>query len=139
MAQSKGVGHRIAPAAVYAPFVSDRIPEGVSPAAVLGPFRNFQAKLLAVWGHAVLRGAPPRDIAELVADYAEELPGERTEVIRLYVVTTFGATVKPGGVVVKRGAAADALPELAALAAEVAAGRRSIRGALAMNDAAPSH
>jgi hypothetical protein len=130
MAQSKGVGHRVAPPELYAPFVSERVPAGVSPAAVLGPFRNFQAKLIAVWGRAVLRGTPPRDIAELVEAYAADLPAERAEVIRLFVVTTFGATVKPGGVAIKPGAAGESLPELTALAAEVAAGRRPLRQAV---------
>jgi hypothetical protein len=132
MAQSKGIGHRVAPAEVYAPFVSQRVPVGISPAAVLGPFRNFQAKLIAAWSRAVLRGAPPRDIADLVEAYAAELPGERAEVIRLFVVTTFGATVKPGGVAMGAGSGGgDPLPELTALAAEVAAGRRSLRAAVA--------
>ena len=130
MAQSKGIGHRVAPAEVYAPFVSERVPAGVSPAAVLGPFRNFQAKLIAAWSRAVLRGAPPRDIADLVEAYAAELPGERAEVIRLFVVTTFAATVKPGGVAMGGRNVADPLPELTALAAEVAAGRRSLRAAV---------
>jgi len=51
-------------------------------------------------------------------------------VTRIFVITTYGATVKPGGV---RPPAADpgsALPELTALAAEVAAGKRSARSAL---------
>ena len=128
MAQSKGVGHRVAAPEVYAPFVSERIPNGISPAAVLGPFRNSQAKLISAWSRAVLRGAAPRDIADLVEVYATDLPQERSEVIRLFVVTTFGATVKPGGVTA--GSGADPLPELTALAAEVAAGRRSLRAAL---------
>ena len=127
LAQSKGVGHRVAPAEVYAPFVSERVPAGVSPAAVLGSFRNFQVKLIAAWSRAVLRGTPPRDIADLVQAYAAELPAERAEVIRLFVVTTFGATVKPGGVLM---GTTDPLPELTALAAEVAAGRRSLRAAV---------
>jgi hypothetical protein len=127
MAQSKAIGHRVAPAEVYSPFVSERVPAGVSPAAVLGSFRNFQAKLIAAWSRAVLRGAPPRDIADLVQAYAAELPAERAEVIRLFVVTTFGATVKAGGVAL---GSADPLPELTALAAEVAAGRRSLRAAV---------
>jgi hypothetical protein len=143
MAQSKGIGHRVAPAEVYAPFVSERVPAGISPAAVLGPFRNFQAKLISAWSRAVLRGAPPRDIADLVEAYAAELPGERAEVIRLFVVTTFGATVKPGGVAMGTGpggagagasskgdGGSDPLPVLTALAAEVAAGRRSLRAAV---------
>ena len=132
MAQSKAIGHRIAPADIYAPFVNERVPPGVSPAAVLGPFRNFQAKLITAWSRAVLRGTPPRDIADLVALYAALLPAERSEVIRLFVVTTYGATVKEGGVpaALAGGAAVEALPELTALAAEVAAGRRSLRAAV---------
>ncbi|HEX3697045.1 MAG TPA: hypothetical protein VH374_16835 [Polyangia bacterium] len=133
-AQAKGVGHRVAPPELYGPFVKERVPPGISPAAVLGPFRNFQAKLIAVWGRAVLRGRPPRDIVDLVEDYATDLPAERSEAIRLFVVTTFGATVKEGGVVaglpVHGKPSKDVLPELTALAAEVAAGRRSLRQAL---------
>jgi len=131
LAQSKAVGRRVAPADVYAPFVTDRVPPGVSPAAVLGPFRNFQAKLLTAWGRAVLAGAPPADVAGLVDAYGRAMPDERAEAYRIFVVTTYGATVKAGGV---RAAGADvtaALPELTALAAEVAAGRRSSRAALA--------
>jgi hypothetical protein len=127
LAQSKTVGRKVAPAEVYAPFVTDRVPDGVSPAAVLGPFRNFQAKLLSAWGHAVLEGRPPRDIGDLVEAYARALPAERADVTRIFVITTYGATVKPGGV---RPPAADpgsALPELTALAAQVAAGKISIR------------
>jgi hypothetical protein len=130
LAQSKAVGRRVAPPEVYAPFVSARVPPGVSPAAVLGPFRNFQAKLLSAWGRAVLAGAPPRDIAELVEVYARAMPAERSEAIRIFVVTTYGATVKPGGVRVSGADATAALPELTALAAEVAAGRRSSRQAV---------
>jgi hypothetical protein len=127
LAQSKTVGRKVAPPEVYAPFVTDRVPDGVSPAAVLGPFRNFQAKLLSAWGRAVLEGHPPRDIGDLVEAYARALPAERGDVVRIFVITTYGATVKPGGV---RPPAADpgsVLPELTALAAEVASGKRSIR------------
>jgi hypothetical protein len=131
LAQSKAVGRRVAPADVYAPFVSERVPPGVSPAAVLGPFRNFQAKLLTAWGRAVLGGAPPADIAALVEAYGRAMPDERAEAFRIFVVTTYGATVKPGGVRATGAAAAAALPELTALAAEVAAGRLSSRAALA--------
>ena len=49
------------------------------------------------------------------------MPAERAEAIRLFVVTTYGATVKPGGVSVD-GDSTAALPELTALAAEVAGG-----------------
>ncbi len=130
LAQSKTVGRKVAPPEVYAPFVTDRIPPGVSPAAVLGPFRNFQAKLLSAWGRAVLEGRPPRDIADLVEAYGRALPAERGEAIRIFVITTYGATVRPGGVPLPPGDAGAALPELTALAAEVAAGKLSCRAAL---------
>jgi hypothetical protein len=131
LAQSKAVGRRVAPADVYAPFVSERVPPGVSPAAVLGPFRNFQAKLLTAWARAVLAGEPPADVAALVEAYGRAMPDERAEAFRIFVVTTYGATVKPGGVRATGASAGAALPELTALAAEVAAGRLSIRAALA--------
>jgi hypothetical protein len=130
LAQSKSVGRKIAPDAVYAPFVKDRVPEGISPAAVLGPFRNFQAKLLSAWARAVLEGHPPADIAELVDAYGRALPAERSEIVRIFVVTTFGGTVKPGGVRPPAGSPGAALPELTALAAEVAAGKLSSRAAI---------
>jgi hypothetical protein len=130
LAQSQAVGRKVAPDDVYAPFVSDRVPPGVSPAAVLGPFRNFQAKLLTAWARATLAGTPPRDIADLVEAYARALPAERAEAYRIFVVTTFGATVKLGGVKATGKDALSALPELTTLAAEVAAGRRSSRAAL---------
>jgi hypothetical protein len=130
LAQSKSVGRKIAPDAVYAPFVKDRVPEGISPAAVLGPFRNFQAKLLSAWARAVLEGHPPNDIADLVDAYGRALPAERSEIVRIFVVTTFGATVRPGGVRPPAGNPGEALPELTALAAEVAAGKMSSHGAL---------
>jgi len=128
--QSKTVGRKVAPAEVYAPFVTDRIPPGVSPAAVLGPFRNFQAKLLSAWGRAVLEGKPPHDIVDLVEAYGRALPAERAEVIRIFVVTTYGATVRKGGVPLPAGDPGAALPELTALAAQVAAAKLSLRAAL---------
>jgi len=131
LAQSKTVGRKVAPNEVYAPFVKDRVPEGVSPAAVLGPFRNFQAKLLSAWARAVLEGHPPRDIADLIDAYGRALPAERSEVVRIFVVTTYGATVKVGGVHPPDRDPGTALPELTALAAQVAAGKLSSRAALA--------
>jgi hypothetical protein len=130
LAQSKTVGRKIAPDAVYAPFVKDRVPEGISPAAVLGPFRNFQAKLLSAWARAVLEGHPPVNIADLVEAYGRALPAERPEITRIFVVTTFGGTVRAGGVRPPAGNPGEALPELTALAAEVAAGKLSAHAAL---------
>ena len=127
MAQAKGVGRKVASNDVYAPFVKDRVPPGVSPAAVLGPVRNFQVKLLTAWARAVAAGHPPRDLVDLVTAYGAALPGERAEATRLFVVTTFGATVKAGGVSAAPADATTSLAELTALAAEVAAGRKPIR------------
>jgi len=127
MAQSKGVGRKVAPDDVYAPFVKDRVPPGVSPAAVLGPVRNFQVKLLTAWARAIAAGHPPRDLIDLITAYAEALPAERAEATRLFVVTTYGATVKAGGVSAAPADATASLAELTALAAEVAAGRKTIR------------
>jgi hypothetical protein len=58
------------------------------------------------------------------------MPAERVEVFRIFVVTTYGATVKPGGVKATGPDALATLPELTTLAAEVAAGRRSSHAAL---------
>ena len=130
LAQSKSVGRKVAPPEVYAPFVKDRVPPGVSPAAVLGPFRNFQAKLLSAWGLAVLAGKPPRDIADWIEAYGRALPAEKLEAARVFVMTTYGATVKTGGVPAAAEKPGQALAELTALAAEVAAGKLSARAAL---------
>ncbi len=130
LAQSKSVGRKVAPPEVYAPFVKDRVPPGVSPAAVLGPFRNFQAKLLSAWGRVVLEGKPPRDIADLIEAYGRALPAEKLEAVRVFVITTYGSTVKAGGVPPAADKAGHALAELTALAAEVAAGKLSAHAAL---------
>ncbi len=64
MAQDRAIGPRVAPDAFYAPYAAKRMLKGVSPAAILGTFRNFQAKLLGAWASAVLRGKAPKDIAD---------------------------------------------------------------------------
>jgi hypothetical protein len=97
---------------------------------VLGPFRNFQAKLLSAWGRAVVDGRPPRELADLVEAYGQALPAERLEVVRVFVITTHGATVKEGGVRKAVDKPGEALAELTTLAAEVAAGKLSPRAAL---------
>ena len=102
----------------------------MSPAAILGTFRNFQAKLLGTWAAAVGRGKAPKDIVDFVATYAAAFPAERAEVIRIFVVTTFGGTVKSGGVSMDPKDAQHTLAELTALAAEVTAVRRSLRAGL---------
>jgi hypothetical protein len=130
MAEATGVGRRVAPPEIYAPFVSQRVPPGVSPAAVLGPIRNFQVKLLCAWAAAILAGRPPRDLVDLVLAYTQALPAERADVVRIFVVTTYGATVKPGGVSPRVANSSTAVAELTALAAEVTAGRRTLREAL---------
>jgi hypothetical protein len=130
MAQSRALAGRVAPEAFYAPLASNRFPPGVSPAAVLGTFRNFQAKFLGAWAIAVLRGQAPRDVIDLVDLYGAAFPAERAEAIRIFVVTTFGATVKTGGVSTRPQDSTRALAELTALKAEVVAARRTLREAL---------
>jgi hypothetical protein len=130
MAQSRAVGPRVAPEKFYAPYAANRMPPGVSPAAILGTFRNFQAKLLGVWASAVLRKKAPKDIVDLVEIYGAEFPNERAEVIRIFVVTTFGGTIKPGGCSMQPQDARQTMAELTTLAAEVGAGRKTLRDAL---------
>jgi len=138
MAQAKGVGRKIGPPEIYAPVVKDRVPPGISPAAVLGPVRNFQVKLLTAWALAAAAGHAPRDVIDLVTAYTDVVPGERAEVMRLFVATTFGATVKPGGVSPRAADATASLAELTALAAEVTAGRRTLRSGMTASGAAPA-
>jgi hypothetical protein len=129
LAQSKAIAGRVARPEFYQPLAAGRLPEGVSPAAVLGSFRNFQAKLLGAWADAARRGHPPRDIAELLEVYVAAFPDEKTEALRIFVVTTFAATVEPGGVSTRPQDASKALAAIDAAVAEVAAGRRSLRAA----------
>jgi len=130
LAQSRAIAGRPAPLAFYQPFSAGRLPPGVNPAAVLGPFRNFQAKLLAAWADAAQRGRAPRDIAELIEVYGAAFPEEKTEALRIFVVTTFAATVEPGGVSTRPEDASKALAAIDAVVADVAAGRRSLRAAI---------
>jgi len=129
MAQSRVIAGRQAPPEFYQPFSAGRLPPGVNPAAVLGPFRNFQAKLLGAWTDAVHRGHPPRDISELIDVYVTAFPEEKAEALRIFVVTTFAATVEPGGVSTRPSDASKALAAIDAAVTEVAAGRRTLRAA----------
>jgi hypothetical protein len=128
MAQTRALASRPARAELYAPFVQGPIPAGVNPAALLGTFRNFQAKLVTAWMRAVLAGNPPVDLADLVLSWGAEFPEERAEVIRIFVVTTYGGTLKEGGVSRDPAAASAAMTELEALVKEVVAGSRTLRG-----------
>jgi hypothetical protein len=130
MAQSRALAGRVAPDPFYQPFAAGRLLAGVSPAAILGTFRNFQAKFLATWATAALRGHAPRDVVDLVDLYGAAFPAERAEAVRIFVVTTFGATAKAGGVSTKPQDSTRALAELTALTGEIVAGRRSLREAL---------
>ena len=99
MAQSKTVGRKVAPDEVYAPFVKDRVPEGISPAAVLGPVPQLPGQAAVGLG---ARGAGGQ-AAHATSPIWSTPTGARcrrsaAEVIRIFVVTTFGGTVKPGGV-----------------------------------------
>ena len=134
MAQSRALAGRAAPERFYAPFAG-RFPPGISPAAVLGTFRNFQAKFLGTWATAVLRGHPPLDVIDLVELYGAAFPAERLEAVRILVVTTFGATAKVGGVSIKPKDATRALAELTALTSEIVAAKRSLREATTDNPA----
>ena len=135
LVQARALAGRAAPDAFYAPLAGGRFPPGVSPAAVLGTFRNFQAKFLSTWATAVLQGRAPRDVIDLVDLYGAAFPTERFEAVRIFVVTTFGATVKVGGVSTKPKDATRTLAELNALTGEVVAGKRSLREALTSNPA----
>jgi hypothetical protein len=126
MAQSPKVLRTVAEPSFYAPFASDQIPPGMSPAVVLGEFRNFQAKLIGVWALAVQAGKPPRTIADLVRLYGARFPEERREAVRVFLFSTMGATAKVGGFFPGTGGPVGALAELTALAAEIDAGKRSL-------------
>ena len=138
LAQTRALAHSAGPAAMYAPFVPANLPAGVSPAQVLGPMRNFQAKLFWAWAGAVGRGLPPQDIIDLLQAYMQVFADERAEVVRIFVVTTFGGTVISGGVSPKPADATAALTKLTAWIEDVVAGRRGLRDALAPSADTPT-
>jgi hypothetical protein len=129
LAQAKAIAGRVARPEFYRPFAANRLPPGVSPAAVLGTFRNFQAKLLGSWADAVQRGHAPRDIVDLVEVYAAAFPDEKADVLRMFIVTTFAATVETGGVSTRPQDATRSLATIDATVAAVASGHRSLRDA----------
>lgn len=121
--QDKQLMKTVADDAFYAPLKSDRIPPGVSPAVVLGTFRNLQMKVLGCWIDAVRAGHGPKNIADLVRLYGQRFPAERAAVIRLFVATTYGATVKPPGLSPKPEDATTTLAALTALSDDVISGK----------------
>jgi hypothetical protein len=123
------LGRRMAADDVYRPFFAERPPRGIPPALFLGAFRNFQAKLISAWSRAVRDGRPPANVVDLVEAYAGAYPAERAEAIRIFLVTTYGATALPEPI--DRRAPADTVAaQLAALTADVLFGRRGLRDAL---------
>ena len=92
--------------------------------------RSFQAKLFTAWGRAVLAGRPPRDVVNLVEAYTRAFPSERSEVLRVFLVTTYLGTVKPGGMSRQPEKADAALAEVGTMLEEVVAGKRGLRDAL---------
>jgi hypothetical protein len=127
---SSDLSRQMADPAVYRPFLDTRPPRDVHPALLLGAFRNFQAKLLAAWSRAAAANRPPHDVVDLVEAYADAYPAERAEAMRIFLVTTYGATALPSGV------RADETPErvesqLAMLTADVLFGRRGLRDGFA--------
>jgi hypothetical protein len=130
LAQTRTVAQAVAGPDIYTAFVAGPLPPGVSGAAILGPIRNFQAKLFTAWGRAVLSGKPPRDIVDLIGAYIEVFPTERQEVLRIFLVTTYLGTVEPGGVSRDADKTDQVLAQVASVTEELAAGKRTLRDAL---------
>jgi hypothetical protein len=130
LAQTRAVGNKVGPPEIYRPFFSGSLPEGVSGAQVLGPIRNYVAKLLTAWSRAILESRPPVDGADLVEAYSRLFPEERREVLRIFLVTTFAATVKPGGISRRPEEATAAVAEVSALTEEILAGKRTLKDAV---------
>jgi hypothetical protein len=130
LAQTRAVANRSGPVEMYAPFVAGKLPDGVNPALVLGPVRNFQAKLFSAWAQAIGQGQPPADIVDLLQAYLSLFPAERKDVIRIFLVTTFAGTVLPGGISRAPADATLAITQLAGLTEDVLNGRRGLRDAL---------
>jgi hypothetical protein len=130
LAQLRSVAQTVAGPEIYTPFVAGPLPEGISGAAVLGPIRNFQAKLFTAWGRAVGAGHPPRDIVELLEAYLAAFPAERKDVLRVFLVTTYLGTLRREGMSRDPERADQAAAEVAAALDDVLAGRRGLRDAL---------
>lgn len=121
--QDKRMMKEVAPDAFYAPLKNDRVPVGISLAAVLGPFRNLQMKVLGTWISSVRAGKAPTNIGDLVIAYGKVFPKEQASLIRLFVATTYGATIKASGVSPNPKDAATSLMELNALSDAVISGK----------------
>lgn len=135
ISQDKALSKKVASDAFYTPLMNDRVPPGISPAAVLGAFRNLQMKLLGAWTTASLKGKPPENIADLVWLYGETFPEEREAVYRIFLTTTYGGTVVPEGVMATASGPEEAVGALNNLLADVIAGKKTLTSAL--NPASP--
>jgi hypothetical protein len=137
---SSAAGHRLAPDEIYRSLVPEFPPAGFSPGQLLGAFRNFQAKLLVAWNRAGQSATPPRDLIDLVTAYADTFPDERAEVTRIFLVTTYGLTARPGGIY-PRQPLEEVASKLAELTADVLFGhaglRTGLRAGLAPREGAP--
>jgi hypothetical protein len=129
-------GRRLAPDDFYRPLVPETPPAGISPGRLLGSFRSFQAKLLACWDRARREGRPPRDLVDLVEAYAGAYPEERPEVTRIFLVTTYGRTARPGGID-HRLPPPEVESRLAALTADILFGRSSLRSGMGPTPPSP--
>ena len=101
LAPSKAVGRRVAPADVYAPFVSERVPPGVSSRRRAGtvPESSRAKAASSAWGRAVLAGSCRPTSCELADADQRTRPCLRLSAPRPCASsssTTYGATVKPG-------------------------------------------
>lgn len=124
--QEKRMMKEVASDAFYAPLKNENSPVGISLAAVLGPFRNLQMKVLGVWIAAVRAGAAPTNIADLVIAYCKAFPKEQANLIRLFVATTYGGTVRAGGVSPNPKDAASSIVELNSLSDSVISGKTAL-------------
>jgi hypothetical protein len=75
---------------------------------------------------------------DLVELYGEAFPAERRPVLWTFLVTTYGATVVPGGVATAPAEAQQTIGALERLTEDILAGKRTLRDALAADAGAPA-
>ena len=138
---SSAAGHRLAPDEIYRPVVPEFPPAGFSPGQLLGAFRNFQAKLLVAWSRAGTVGdAAPRSDRSRRRPTPTPFRTSGPRSTRIFLVTTYGLTARPGGIY-PRQPLEEVASKLAALTAEVLFGRTGLRiglrAGLASSEGAP--